>query len=165
MAPFSFYSCRCAGIMRPSTKDSITRFSNWINAKTSWMPTKSFANSFIFISQSRSTSTNSLLLHRIFVSKISNIFEKTFVFDNFWVNFSWFLESAEVYSPFLLIQLICNMLIVAICVFQLDLVRIFRINPWNLINCFYIWMFSAYETLGLWLSNRVSFVCCAQWNL
>lgn len=36
----------------------------------------------------------------------------------------WFLESAQVYSPHLMIQLICNMFILAVTVFQLDLVMI-----------------------------------------
>lgn len=37
---------------------------------------------------------------------------------------SWFLESAKVYSSFILIQLICSMISMTCVVFQLDLVNI-----------------------------------------
>lgn len=62
------------------------------------------------------------------------------------VPFRWFLESAAVYSPFVLIQLICCMIFLACCVFQMDLVREqFFIGfhyKWNLVKITIITWFS-----------------------
>lgn len=42
----------------------------------------------------------------------------------FYFEFRWFLYTAKVYSPFVLIQLICNMFVLASAVYQMDLVGI-----------------------------------------
>lgn len=42
--------------------------------------------------------------------------------------FSWFFESADAYSPFILIQLIGSMLILACDLFQIDLVGNFIVK-------------------------------------
>lgn len=44
------------------------------------------------------------------------------IFHRFWL-FSWLVETIEVYSPFLLIQMICLTMYLACSVFQLDFVR------------------------------------------
>lgn len=59
--------------------------------------------------------------------------------------FSWFLESAEAYSPFVLIQLICNMLALACCFFQLDLVTIKKSIHESWLKIF---IFLAHEACG-----------------
>lgn len=71
-------------------------------------------------------------------------------FKNIKLFFRFFLETANVYSPIIMIQLICCMLYSAISVFQLQLVR-------NSMNCDYICCYQCFLHLNFQQMNYMNF--------
>lgn len=60
-------------------------------------------------------------------------------------NFRWFFETAQVYSVFVLVQMICTMVYMACIVYQLDLVFLsFKNYPFI---CNYLWIIYTFQQL------------------
>lgn len=107
-------SCQLAGIMKRFTNDFVTPSSNWM-IETQSKTRKLFCVSwFGFMFESKGLSNKS--------QSISNRNWNGPYQNRTKYHCSWFTETADVFSPYVLIQLITSAVVLAASLFQIDLV-------------------------------------------
>lgn len=90
---------------------NVRAFRAWIRLFWKKISSTSWASSISYLSKN-------VRSHRNNQFHISNIQNVRLIF------FSWFMETVELYSPFVVTLLICSLMMLACSVFQLDLVNI-----------------------------------------